>query len=118
VHVGNDSDLDRDYDSLATYAADHALAVEGPIREYDVVGPNETPDESLSRTEIRWPIFHIGGTPGRNLRRRSPGVDGTVSRSPLYAGYLVPLGESLRLGRMAASADVAPCRFDASTEPL
>jgi effector-binding domain-containing protein len=64
VHVGNDSDIDRDYDCLATYVADHALAVEGPIREYDVVGPNETPDESLSRTEIGWPIFHIGGTPG------------------------------------------------------
>lgn len=30
---------------------------------------------------------------------------------------LVPLGESLRLGRTAITADGAPCRFDASTEP-
>jgi len=51
VHVGNDSDIDRDYDSLATYVADDALAVEGPIREYDVVGPNETPDESLENQD-------------------------------------------------------------------
>jgi hypothetical protein len=31
--------------------------------------------------------------------------------------FLVPLGESLRLGRTAVWADVTPCRFDASTEP-
>ena len=70
VPVGNYSDIDRDYGSLATYVADHALAVDGPTREYDVVGPNEIPDESLRRTKIGWPIFHIGGPPGRNLRRR------------------------------------------------
>lgn len=60
---GQRSDIDRDFGSLATYVAEHALAVEGPIREHSVVGPNETPDESLWRTEIGWPIFHIGGTP-------------------------------------------------------
>lgn len=38
--------------------------------------------------------------------------------SPRYDECLVPLGESLRLGRTAMSATVAPCRLDASTEPL
>jgi hypothetical protein len=37
---------------------------------------------------------------------------------PRYDECLVPLGESLRLGRTAMTADVAPCRLDASTEPL
>jgi effector-binding domain-containing protein len=69
VHVGNHSDIDRAYGSLATHVADHALAVEGPIREYYVVGPNETPDESLWSAEIGRPIFHRGEPPGRNLRR-------------------------------------------------
>ena len=29
----------------------------GPIREYYLVGPADTPDESLWRTEVGWPIF-------------------------------------------------------------
>jgi hypothetical protein len=35
----------------------HALAVDGPIREYYLVGPAETRNESLWRTEVGWPIF-------------------------------------------------------------
>jgi hypothetical protein len=35
----------------------HALAVEGPIREYYLSGRLDTPDESAWRTEIGWPIF-------------------------------------------------------------
>jgi hypothetical protein len=35
----------------------HALAVEGPIREYYLCGRHDTPDESAWRTEIGWPIF-------------------------------------------------------------
>jgi hypothetical protein len=45
----------------------HALAVEGPIREYYLVGPTETRDESLWRTEIGWPIFETRTQ--RDLRR-------------------------------------------------
>ena len=63
VHCGPHSgELDRAYGSLASYVTDHALAVEGPIREYYVVGPHETRDEDQWRTEIGWPIFHIGQT--------------------------------------------------------
>jgi hypothetical protein len=31
--------------------------VEGPIREYYLVTPRDTPDESRHRTEVCWPIF-------------------------------------------------------------
>jgi effector-binding domain-containing protein len=72
VHIGpHTAEVDRAYGSLATYVTDHALAVEGPIREYYVVGPQETPDEDQWRTEIAWPIFDTArraggrhGTPG------------------------------------------------------
>jgi DNA-binding transcriptional MerR regulator len=61
THVGDLSDVDLAYGSLAAYVADHALGVEGPLREYYVVGSHETADETLWRTEIGWPIFHTGG---------------------------------------------------------
>jgi transketolase len=60
VHTGGHTDVDQAYGSLATYVTDHALAVEGPIREYYVIGPHETRDEDQWRTEIGWPIFHTG----------------------------------------------------------
>ena len=34
--------------------------VEGPIRERYLVGRLDTPDETVWRTEIGWPIFHTG----------------------------------------------------------
>jgi DNA-binding transcriptional MerR regulator len=61
VHAGpHNGEVDRAYGSLATHVTDHALAVEGPIREYYLVGPHETKDEDQWRTEIGWPIFHTG----------------------------------------------------------
>lgn len=63
VHSGpHDGEIDRAYGSLATYVSDHALAVDGPIREFYVIGPRETDDEAQWRTEIGWPIFHTGQT--------------------------------------------------------
>jgi DNA-binding transcriptional MerR regulator/effector-binding domain-containing protein len=60
VHNGPYADIDRAYGALATYVAQHALGVDGPIREYYVVGAHETSDESAWRTEIGWPIFQMG----------------------------------------------------------
>ncbi len=57
VHEGSHANVDLAYGSLATYVARHALAVEGPLREYYLVGPLDTPDETAWRTEIGWPIF-------------------------------------------------------------
>jgi hypothetical protein len=42
---------------LATYVSERALAVDGLLREYYLVGPPDTDDESTWRTEIGWPIF-------------------------------------------------------------
>ena len=57
IHAGAHNNIDLAYGALATYVTQHALAVDGPIREYYVVGPQDTPDETEWRTEIAWPIF-------------------------------------------------------------
>ncbi len=70
VHAGpHTAELDRAYGSLASYVTDHALAVEGPIREYYLVGPHEASDERQWRTEIGWPIFHTGRPDDRTTSR-------------------------------------------------
>jgi DNA-binding transcriptional MerR regulator len=56
-HSGPPADVDRAYGTLAAYVACHALAIDGPIREYYLVGRRDTPDTSRWRTEIGWPIF-------------------------------------------------------------
>jgi DNA-binding transcriptional MerR regulator len=57
VHNGSHDVLDRAYGALATYVSEHALAVDGLLREYYLIGPPDTDDESVWRTEIGWPIF-------------------------------------------------------------
>jgi DNA-binding transcriptional MerR regulator len=57
VHVGAHTDIDRAYGALAGHVAQHALAVDGPIREYYLIGRHDTADESQWRTEVCWPIF-------------------------------------------------------------
>ena len=63
VHLGSNTEVDRTYGALADYVTQHALAVDGPIREYYLVGPSDTRDDSLWRTEIGWPIFQTRPTP-------------------------------------------------------
>jgi DNA-binding transcriptional MerR regulator/effector-binding domain-containing protein len=63
VHFGSNTEVDRTYGALADYVTQHALAVDGPIREYYLVGPSDTPDESLWQTEIGWPIFQTRPRP-------------------------------------------------------
>jgi effector-binding domain-containing protein len=58
VHAGSYRDFDLAYGALATHVAQHAIAVDGPIREYFLVGPHDTRDETAWRTEIGWPVFH------------------------------------------------------------
>ncbi|HEX4865208.1 MAG TPA: MerR family transcriptional regulator [Acidimicrobiales bacterium] len=61
THLGpHGGEIDRAYGALGAYVAEHALAVDGPIREYYVVGPHETTDEDRWRTDIGWPIFDTG----------------------------------------------------------
>lgn len=60
AYAGPPDDVDRAYGALAAYVTRHALAVEGPIREYYLVGQQDTPDTSRWRTEIGWPVFQTG----------------------------------------------------------
>jgi effector-binding domain-containing protein len=60
VYAGSHSDVDRAYGSLATYVTQHALVVDGRIRENYLVARRDTTDESQWRTEIDWPIFQTG----------------------------------------------------------
>ena len=69
-HHGPHVDVDRSYGALATYVARHALAVDGPIREFYPVARHETPDESQWRTEIGWPIFTVHDESERSTRER------------------------------------------------
>jgi DNA-binding transcriptional MerR regulator len=60
VHAGSHDEIDLAYGSLGAHVAKHELAVEGPIREYYLVGRHDTPDEAAWRTEIGWPVFDTG----------------------------------------------------------
>jgi DNA-binding transcriptional MerR regulator len=74
VHAGRHSpEMDRAYGALASYVTGHALAIDGPIREYYTVGLNETHDESRWRTEIGWPIFDVGQSADRGVGPREGG---------------------------------------------
>ncbi|WP_214414649.1 MerR family transcriptional regulator [Sphaerisporangium fuscum] len=63
THSGPPADVDRAYGTLATYVTRHALAVDGPIREYYLIGRRDTADPSRWRTEIGWPVFRTGAPP-------------------------------------------------------
>jgi DNA-binding transcriptional MerR regulator/effector-binding domain-containing protein len=57
VHAGSHTGIDRTYGALAAHVANHAVAVDGPIRERYLVSGSDTDDERRWRTEIAWPIF-------------------------------------------------------------
>jgi effector-binding domain-containing protein len=70
THHGPATDVDRTYSALAAYVARHAIAVDGPIREYYLVGSRDTADTAQWRTEICWPVFRTGpGTENPDARR-------------------------------------------------
>jgi DNA-binding transcriptional MerR regulator len=56
-HQGSHENIDLTYGALAAYVTEHALAVDGPLREYYIVGPLDAADENAWRTEVGWPIF-------------------------------------------------------------
>jgi DNA-binding transcriptional MerR regulator len=60
IHEGPHAGIDLAYGTLASYVTRHALAVDGPVREYYLTSPADTPDQAAWRTEIGWPIFETG----------------------------------------------------------
>lgn len=61
-HAGPPAEVDRAYGALADFVTRHALAVDGPIREYYLIGQRDTLDTARWRTEVCWPVFRIGAT--------------------------------------------------------
>lgn len=57
LHEGPFEDLDQAYAALGLYVAEHAIGIEGTIREHYLVTPFDTRDESRHRTEVCWPVF-------------------------------------------------------------
>ena len=62
-HPGSLADVDTAYGALAAHVANHELRLDGPIREYYLLGRQDTADEQRWRTEICWPIFSTGTAP-------------------------------------------------------
>ena len=67
THQAAEGGIDRAYGALAGYVARHALALDGPIREFYPVNRHHTADPDRWRTEIGWPIYPTSSptSPGR-----------------------------------------------------
>jgi DNA-binding transcriptional MerR regulator len=57
VHHGSLAHDDLTYGQLGAYVMRHEISVDGPVREYYLVGFLDTEDTALWETEIGWPIF-------------------------------------------------------------
>jgi DNA-binding transcriptional MerR regulator len=63
LHEGSIRDLDQTFAALGKFVLERAIGVEGPIREYYLVTPFESPDELRHKTEVAWPIFQTAIAP-------------------------------------------------------
>jgi DNA-binding transcriptional MerR regulator len=59
VHDGSHADIDRSYGALAKHVVEHAIGLDGPIRERYLVSRFDAVEPSRWRTEIGWPIFRV-----------------------------------------------------------
>jgi DNA-binding transcriptional MerR regulator/effector-binding domain-containing protein len=57
LHRGSLADIDLTYGELGAHVMRHEISVEGPLREYYLVGYPEAADHGQWETEIGWPIF-------------------------------------------------------------
>jgi DNA-binding transcriptional MerR regulator/effector-binding domain-containing protein len=57
VHRGSLADVDLAYGELGAHVMSHEISVEGPLREYYLVGLLDAEDHDQWETEIGWPIF-------------------------------------------------------------
>jgi DNA-binding transcriptional MerR regulator/effector-binding domain-containing protein len=62
THRGPHGDMDRTYGALGRYVTEHALSIDGPVRESYLVAIGDTADESQWVTEIGWPVFQTAGS--------------------------------------------------------
>jgi effector-binding domain-containing protein len=57
VHRGSLADFDLTYGKLGEHVLGYEISVDGPLREYYLVGFLDEPDPASWETEIGWPIF-------------------------------------------------------------
>ncbi|WP_081605889.1 MerR family transcriptional regulator [Rhodococcus sp. AW25M09] len=62
VHHGPHDDIDVTYGALGVYVETNGLAIAGPVREVYAVGPRDTENSTLWRTEIGWQVFAASPT--------------------------------------------------------
>jgi len=56
THSGGHDGIDRSYGALGTYANEHLISHQGPIREH-YLGATPSEPTTFTATEICWPIF-------------------------------------------------------------
>jgi DNA-binding transcriptional MerR regulator len=56
-HHGSPAHIDLTYGELGAYVIRHEISVDGPLREYYLVGLLDTDNAEQWQTEIGWPIF-------------------------------------------------------------
>lgn len=62
THSGGHDGIDRSYAALGTYANEHLISHQGPIREHYLGGTPSNPT-AFTATEICWPIFSTTSPP-------------------------------------------------------
>ncbi|PVZ08452.1 MerR family transcriptional regulator [Actinomycetospora cinnamomea] len=60
VHPGPHHDVDVTYGALGTWLVGQGLAVDGPVQETYLVGPRDTDDVAVWRTELARPVLTTG----------------------------------------------------------
>jgi effector-binding domain-containing protein len=63
THPGSLADVDLSYARLGSYTATHEISIDGPLREFYLLGADDTAEEAGWRTEIGWPIFRADASP-------------------------------------------------------
>jgi DNA-binding transcriptional MerR regulator len=56
-HHGSPAHIDLTYGELGAYVIRHEISIDGPLREYYLVGLLDTDNAEHWQTEIGWPIF-------------------------------------------------------------
>ena len=82
-HHGSPSDIDLTYGELGAYVMRHEISVEGPLREYYLVGLLDTDNTDEWETEIGWPIFRsdLQAATGEQRNDASPPGEGPQRES-------------------------------------
>ena len=115
-HHGSPADIDLTYGRLGAYAMKHAISVDGPVREYYLVGLLDTDDQNKWDTEIGWPIFNSDPQPDQPATTNTANHrTSTLTRSATRAR--ASLAPRQRVDRPRAE-EVASAPFSAHSETV